>query len=110
MPRAGAIGYLLKNTEADEMIRAIKAAAACQVQLSPEAAARLMREVRSPDNPETLTEREIDVLRLLASGRSNKEIAHDLNIGFEEFRPLTNGPESPMKRVPLRGFISFFPL
>ncbi len=78
--RAGAIGYLLKNTEADEMIRAIKAAA-CQVQLSPEAAARLMREVRSPDNPETLTEREIDLLRLLANGRSNKEIAHDLNIG-----------------------------
>src|SRR5947209_17428592 len=45
--RAGAIGYLLKDTEADELRRAIKAAAAGQVQLSPEAATRLMRAVRS---------------------------------------------------------------
>ena len=79
--RAGAIGYLLKDTESDELRRAIKAAAAGQVQLSPKAAARLMREVRAPDSPETLTERETEVLRLLAKGRSNKEIAHDLTIG-----------------------------
>ncbi len=79
--RAGAIGYLLKDTESDELIRAIKAAAAGQVQLSPKAAARLMREVRAPDNPETLTERETDVLRLLAMGQSNKEIAQTLTIG-----------------------------
>ena len=64
--RAGAIGYLLKDTQADELCRAIKAAAAGQVQLSPQAAARLMREVRAPDSPETLTERETDVLRLVA--------------------------------------------
>ncbi|TMI72914.1 MAG: response regulator transcription factor [Bacillati bacterium ANGP1] len=79
--RAGAIGYLLKNTEADELRRAIKAAAAGQVQLSPEAAARLMREVRAPESPETLTERETDVLRLLAQGKANKEIAQLLSIG-----------------------------
>jgi DNA-binding NarL/FixJ family response regulator len=79
--RAGAIGYLLKDTQADELCRAIKAAAAGQVQLSPKAAARLMREVRAPESPEALTERETDVLRLLAQGQSNKEIAHALNIG-----------------------------
>jgi NarL family two-component system response regulator LiaR len=79
--RAGAIGYLLKDTEADDLCRAIKAAAAGQVQLSPKAAARLMREVRAPDSPETLTEREVDVLRLLAQGQANKQIAGNLRIG-----------------------------
>ena len=79
--KAGAIGYLLKTTEADELRRAIRAAAAGQVQLSPEAAARLMREVRAPDSPEALTARETDVLRLLAEGKANKEIAHALDIG-----------------------------
>ena len=39
------------------------------------------REVCAPGNPEPLTEREIDVLRLLAQGQSNKEISHSLNIG-----------------------------
>ncbi len=55
--RAGAIGYLLKDAGADELCRAIRAAAAGQVQLSPKAAERLMREVRAPDNPEVLTPR-----------------------------------------------------
>ena len=49
--------------------------------LSPEAAARLMREMRQPESPETLTERETDVLRLLAQGKANKEIARALTIG-----------------------------
>nr|HEX2172712.1 response regulator transcription factor [Dehalococcoidia bacterium] len=79
--RAGAIGYLLKDTQADELCHAIKAAAAGQVQLSPRAAARLLREVRTPDSPEALSERETDVLRLLAQGKANKEIAADLTIG-----------------------------
>ena len=80
--RAGAIGYLLKDSEAHELRKAIKAAAAGQVQLSPRAAARLLREVRTPDQSRiTLTERDADVLKMLALGKSNKEISLALNIG-----------------------------
>lgn len=79
--KAGAIGYLLKNTEAEELRRAIRAAAAGQVQLAPEAAARLMREVSAPEDPEALTERETDVLKLIARGMANKQIARSLFIG-----------------------------
>jgi NarL family two-component system response regulator LiaR len=79
--RAGAIGYLLKDTKADKLIYAVKSAVAGQVQLSPQVAERLLREVDLPDIIEPLTDRESDVLRMLASGCSNKEIARDLNIG-----------------------------
>ncbi len=78
--RAGAIGYLLKDTDADALCRAIKSAAAGQVQLTPQAAARLMQAVSAPESPEALTERETEVLRLLAQGKANKEIARSLNI------------------------------
>jgi DNA-binding NarL/FixJ family response regulator len=78
--RAGAIGYLLKDTDADALCRAIKAAAAGQVQLTPQAAARLMQVVSTPESPEALTERETEVLRLMAQGQANKEIARSLNI------------------------------
>lgn len=79
--RAGAIGYVLKNTEADELRQAIKSAAAGQVHLSPEAAARLVREVQIPGSPEALTERETAVLRLVAKGQANKQVARELGIG-----------------------------
>jgi two-component system, NarL family, response regulator LiaR len=79
--RAGAIGYLLKDTQAEALCVAIKAAAAGQVQLTPRAAARLMQAVSTPESPEELTERETGVLRLLAQGQSNKQIARNLQIG-----------------------------
>lgn len=80
--RAGAIGYLLKDTQADELCRAIRAAALGQVQLSPQAAARLMRELKTPiPMMASLSERETEVLRCLARGQSNKEIAARLQIG-----------------------------
>ncbi|MGH3105882.1 MAG: response regulator [Rubrobacteraceae bacterium] len=76
--RAGAIGYLLKDTDAEGLHQAIRGAAEGGVHLSPEAAARLMREVRAPENPEALSDRETEVLRLLARGKTNKQIASEL--------------------------------
>ena len=78
--QAGAIGYLLKDTDAPKLRKAIKAAAAGEVQLSPAAAAMLMHKVKAPRSPETLTERETEVLRQLALGKSNKEIGSSLFI------------------------------
>ena len=78
--RAGAIGYLLKDTDAEELHRALRGAAEGRVQLAPEAAERLMREVKAPESPEELTERETDVIRLLARGKANKQIASELMV------------------------------
>ncbi len=79
--KAGATSYLLKDVAASDLARAIRAARAGQAQLHPEVARRLMQQVTAPRKPDAgaqLTEREREVLRLLADGRSNKEIARAL--------------------------------
>jgi two-component system, NarL family, response regulator LiaR len=81
--RAGAIGYLLKDVDGDELCKAIHAAAAGKVQLAPAAAALLLRELRAADHAEALTERETEVLRLLGRGLSNREIASSLHLKEE---------------------------
>jgi DNA-binding NarL/FixJ family response regulator len=78
--KAGAIGYILKDTDANELCRMIHAAAAGQVQISPKAAERLLEDMRMPLTGEALTDRETEVIRLIAGGKSNKEIALQLTI------------------------------
>jgi NarL family two-component system response regulator LiaR len=77
--RAGAQGYLLKDTSADDLLAAIRSVHAGQTLLAPAVAARLVVGVSS-GGPEALTARELEVLTLMGQGRSNAEIATLLSI------------------------------
>jgi two-component system, NarL family, response regulator LiaR len=77
---AGAAGYLLKESGPEELVEAIRAAAKGEVRLHPKAQKRLIKEVRTPEMRESLTERETETLRLIAKGYSNKQIASELNV------------------------------
>jgi DNA-binding NarL/FixJ family response regulator len=76
---AGATGYLLKDVPSDELRRAVRAAARGESVLSPAVATRLLGEVRQPAR-EALSQRELEVLRLIALGSSNREAAARLFI------------------------------
>ncbi|MEN3267548.1 MAG: hypothetical protein V7646_4442 [Pseudonocardia sp.] len=88
--RAGASGFLLKDTPASQLLTAIRIIAAGEALLAPSATRRLIAEYASRPQPaerpvhslDTLTDRETEVLRLIASGLSNDEICHRLHVSM----------------------------
>jgi NarL family two-component system response regulator LiaR len=97
--RAGASGYLLKDTRRDDLIAAIKGVAEGRSFLDPAIAGKVMQQVastplaraRSEVPPESLTERELDVLRLLVEGHNNPEIAARLHLAPGTVRNYVSG-------------------
>ncbi|MCD9023877.1 response regulator transcription factor [Cohnella sp. NL03-T5] len=93
---AGAFSYLLKTSRASEIADAIRAAARGQSVLESQVASKMMNRFRRPQQVasqphEDLTEREMEVLKLIALGKSNQEIADDLFIGIKTVKyHLTN--------------------
>ncbi|MFN8130011.1 MAG: response regulator transcription factor [Solirubrobacteraceae bacterium] len=77
--RAGAVGYVLKEAADSELVDAVRSAAAGRTYLNPELGARLAAEPpAAPGPPDDLTEREVEVLRLIALGHTNAEIGQQL--------------------------------
>jgi two-component system, NarL family, response regulator LiaR len=93
---AGAFSYLLKTSRASEIADAIRAAARGQSVLESQVASKMMNRFRRPPQAvsqphEDLTDREMEVLKLIALGKSNQEIADDLFIGIKTVKyHLTN--------------------
>ena len=80
--KAGALGYILKDSGPDELVRAIRQVYRGEPTLEPEIARKVLFELaqptKQPPTPDPLTGRELEVLRLVAQGKSNREIAGDL--------------------------------
>jgi two-component system, NarL family, response regulator NreC len=77
--RGGAVGYVLKEAADAELVEAVRMAALGRTYLHPELGARLAAEPPKPEGPpDDLTEREVEVLRLIALGHTNNEIAGQL--------------------------------
>ncbi|WP_199441175.1 response regulator [Umezawaea beigongshangensis] len=77
---AGAAGYLLKDSSREELVTAIRAAARGETVLAPSVAGKLVNRVRTPVR-QSLTAREVQVLRLVSDGLSNAEVGRALHIG-----------------------------
>ncbi len=91
--QAGVAGYLLKDVGRADLVQAIRNAHAGQPALHPEVQRRLMRQLSTPDAPdpvESLTARELDELRHIAAGRSNKEIAKALYLSEVTIKGYTS--------------------
>ena len=88
--KAGALGYILKDTGPDDLVRAIRQVYRGEPTLEPEIARKVLFELaqplREPLTPEPLTGRELDVLRLIAQGMSNREIAEYLVLADKTVR------------------------
>jgi len=84
--KAGALGYLIKDTGPDELVRAIRQVHQGQLTLHPSIAQKLLKELsltsEQPPSPDPLTEREVEVLKLIARGLSNQEIADTLVVSI----------------------------
>jgi NarL family two-component system response regulator LiaR len=82
--KAGALGYLLKDALPEELVQAIRAVYRGECSLSPSIALKVVRELDSSSssvtNKDSLTKREVEVLKLLAKGLSNREIGEQLSI------------------------------
>jgi NarL family two-component system response regulator LiaR len=82
--KAGALGYLLKHADPEELVEAIRRVYHGEPSLHPSIARKVLHEVRQPSEkrptPDPLTDREIEVLQLVAQGLSNQEIADQLSI------------------------------
>jgi DNA-binding NarL/FixJ family response regulator len=92
--QAGATSYLLKTSPADHVIAAVRDAAAGTASLSPELLTRLTQALRRPPPPDPLrllSPRERDVLRLIAQGHSNRQIARELAIGEQTVKTHVRG-------------------
>jgi two-component system, NarL family, response regulator NreC len=76
--RAGALGYVLKEAADDELVEAVRQAALGHTYLNPQLGARMASEPAAEGPPDDLTDREVEVLRLIALGHTNSEIAEQL--------------------------------